>query len=431
MKPKLKIETAKTAELVPYANNAKIHSAEQVEEIAASIEAFGFNDPVGVWTRPDGVMEIVEGHGRIMAANLLHIDTVPIIRLDHLTDDQRRAYVHVHNQTTLSSGFDIEQLNLDLDSIPGYDWEDFGFDMELPPIDFAVNTSTSSLADRYTIPPFSVLDARSGTWRSRRAEWDECLGDVSATRDGKYGTISDGLFLAYNGGTSNFDPVLAEVMMRWFCPSGGKVLDPFAGEQTKGYVAGTLGFEYHGCDIRPEQVAVDREATQGLFGVSYYCGDSNEIDGIIAERGFDLVLTSPPYYDLEVYSKSDMSALPSYGDFMAELSNIFGRCCSMMKEDAFFVVKVGEIRDKKTGVYRGFVQDTIDAATAHGLKYYNELILLQPVGTARLRANKMMQTRKVVRVHQTVLVFYRGDMQALRKTLPALDYSELEAEDGE
>lgn len=136
MKPKLKIETAKTAELVPYANNAKIHSAEQVEEIAASIEAFGFNDPVGVWTRPDGVMEIVEGHGRIMAANLLHIDTVPIIRLDHLTDDQRRAYVHVHNQTTLSSGFDIEQLNLDLDSIPGYDWEDFGFEMpEAPDFD--------------------------------------------------------------------------------------------------------------------------------------------------------------------------------------------------------------------------------------------------------------------------------------------------------
>ena len=129
MNPKLKIERAKTAELLPYAHNAKIHSAKQVEEIAASIEAFGFNDPVGVWTRPDGRLEIVEGHGRIMAANLLGIDAVPIIKLDHLTDDQRRAYVHVHNQTTLSSGFDIEQLNLELDELPGYDWEDFGFDL--------------------------------------------------------------------------------------------------------------------------------------------------------------------------------------------------------------------------------------------------------------------------------------------------------------
>lgn len=129
MQPKLKVEKAKTADLIPYVGNAKIHSAEQIEQIAASIEQFGFSDPVGVWTNKDGQLEIVEGHGRVLAASLLDMDSVPIIRLDHLDDDARRAYVHVHNQTTLSSGFDVDSLVFDLNSIEGFDWEEFGFDL--------------------------------------------------------------------------------------------------------------------------------------------------------------------------------------------------------------------------------------------------------------------------------------------------------------
>jgi ParB-like chromosome segregation protein Spo0J len=126
--PELKVELARTVDLVPYAGNAKIHSAEQVEQIAASIEEFGFDDPVGVWTNADGEPEIVEGHGRVMAANLLGMEHVPVIYLDHLTDEQRRAYVHVHNQTTLSSGFDLDALAADMADLPTFDWAEFGFD---------------------------------------------------------------------------------------------------------------------------------------------------------------------------------------------------------------------------------------------------------------------------------------------------------------
>lgn len=125
--PKLKVERAKTADLIPYVGNAKIHTAEQVDQIAASIEQFGFSDPIGVWTNPDGRLEIVEGHGRVMAANLLGMEEVPIIRLDHLDDAARRAYTHVHNQTALSSGFDFGILDEELTSIDGFDWADFGF----------------------------------------------------------------------------------------------------------------------------------------------------------------------------------------------------------------------------------------------------------------------------------------------------------------
>lgn len=127
--PELSIVMLPTDELVPYAGNAKIHTDEQVEQIAASIEQFGFDDPVGVWHDADGNPVIVEGHGRILAAKRLGIEQVPTISLDHLSDEQRRAYVHVHNQTTLTSGFDLEALQQELAALPEFDWGAFGFDL--------------------------------------------------------------------------------------------------------------------------------------------------------------------------------------------------------------------------------------------------------------------------------------------------------------
>lgn len=129
MQPKLKIETMKVADLVPYAGNAKEHPDWQVDQIAESIETFGMNDPVGIWHDKDGRPTIVEGHGRVLALRQLGIEECPVIALDHLDDDARRAYVHVHNQTTLTSGFDLDALNAELADIPGFDWEAFGFEV--------------------------------------------------------------------------------------------------------------------------------------------------------------------------------------------------------------------------------------------------------------------------------------------------------------
>ena len=127
--PRLRIEYVPTDTLAPYANNAKEHGEDDVESIAASIDQFMFNDPIGVWTNPEGVTEIVEGHGRVMAAKRLGIGELPIIRLDHLTDEQRRAYAHVHNQTTMNTGFDFDVLERELAELD-FDWEDFGFDFD-------------------------------------------------------------------------------------------------------------------------------------------------------------------------------------------------------------------------------------------------------------------------------------------------------------
>ena len=123
---KLKIEYVKKDSLIPYANNAKLHTPEQVEQIKKSIVEFGFNDPIAVW----GENEIIEGHGRLLAVmELPQIDSVPVIRLDDLTDEQRRAYMLVHNKLTMNTDFDLGILSEELDKI-ALDMGKYGFDID-------------------------------------------------------------------------------------------------------------------------------------------------------------------------------------------------------------------------------------------------------------------------------------------------------------
>lgn len=122
----LKIEYLDKKALKPYARNAKLHPAEQVEQIKKSIEQFGFNDPIAVY----GKNEIIEGHGRLLAVmEMDDVEEVPVIRLDHLSDEQRRAYSLVHNKLTMNSPFDIQLLSAELDELADFDIDmsEFGF----------------------------------------------------------------------------------------------------------------------------------------------------------------------------------------------------------------------------------------------------------------------------------------------------------------
>lgn len=137
--PELEVREMAVADLVPYANNAKKHPKEQIDQIAESISEFGNCDPIAVWHNEDGEAEIVEGHGRVMALKQLGIDTAPVIYLDHLTDEQRRIYTHVHNQTTINSGFDEQALIEDMDNLNA-DWEALGFEEYMPVTDEGFGT---------------------------------------------------------------------------------------------------------------------------------------------------------------------------------------------------------------------------------------------------------------------------------------------------
>lgn len=122
----LKIEYISIDELKPYKHNAKIHTDEQIKQIAKSIKEFGFNDPIAV----DEENIIIEGHGRLFAAKELGMDKLPIIRLEGLTDQQKKAYILAHNQLTLNTGFDLDILKDELNRITDFNMEDFGLDID-------------------------------------------------------------------------------------------------------------------------------------------------------------------------------------------------------------------------------------------------------------------------------------------------------------
>lgn len=125
----MKIEKIDINKIKPYEKNAKIHTPEQIEQIKKSIQEFGMNDPIAVWGKDN---LIVEGHGRLEALKQLGYTEVECIRLDHLTDEERRAYTLAHNKLTMNTDFDIDILNDELFNIDNIDMELFGFDVELP-----------------------------------------------------------------------------------------------------------------------------------------------------------------------------------------------------------------------------------------------------------------------------------------------------------
>lgn len=120
----LKIEMMKLEDIQPYENNAKIHTGEQVEQIKKSIEEFGFNDPIAI----DENNTIIEGHGRYFALQELGYTEVECIRLKGLTEEQKKAYMLVHNQLTMNTGFDLDLLETELSDIISIDMNQFGFD---------------------------------------------------------------------------------------------------------------------------------------------------------------------------------------------------------------------------------------------------------------------------------------------------------------
>ena len=272
------------------------------------------------------------------------------------------------------------------------------------------------LRDKFIEPPFSVLDTKSGNWQGRKREWlrkgikSEIGRDDNTLKYSKM--INDKI---NKNGTSIFDPALCELMYKWFCNDGGKILDPFAGGSVRGIVAHYLKYYYVGIELRQEQVDANRENAAEILPVnnqpSWHVGDSDSILDCDFLYEFDMIFSCPPYMDLEVYS-DDENDLSNMTDekFIEKYKSIIKKSCSKLKKDGYAVFVVGDVRDKKTGFYKDFIGITKQVFYDAGMSLYNECIFLENgISSAAMRADRIFTSgKKLVKIHQNILVFKRG-----------------------
>lgn len=420
------IQDLKIDSIREYEHNPR-HNEQAVEAVAESIKQFGFRVPVVV----DKNRTIIAGHTRVKAAALLGMDAVPCLVADDMNPEQVKAFRLADNKTGELAEWDFDLLEQELAELTAFDVDmtAFGFDESLFDIDEPtegeeLEEHRETLQERFIVPPFSILDTKQGYWQDRKDIWKRIIKSDEGREQGLLGQGLKELAEKTGAdltGTSIFDPVLCEVLLNWFCPAGGKVIDPFAGGSVRGLVSVLLGNEYTGVDLSAEQIKANIknykaiEGRQDLTGAelnapNWINGDSATIDQLVTDDGFDFLLTCPPYADLEVYSDDprDISNMP-YEQFLEVYREIIRKATAKLKDNAYAAIVVGEVRDKH-GYYYNFVGDTVEAFRAAGLEFYNECILLNQIATGAMRAGRQFSAfRKVVKTHQNVLIFVKGN----------------------
>jgi hypothetical protein len=282
-----------------------------------------------------------------------------------------------------------------------------------------------SLLDKYMVPPFTILDRRQGYWQERARQWkglgiESELGRAEGAKAFTTGHLAEGDYGKAFASTevSIFDPVICEIAYHWFCPPGGLVLDPFAGGSVRGIVAAASGRRYVGVDLSGAQCVANRVQAERIIEdedkrPAWIEGDALEVlHGYLGDMP-DMLFTCPPYGDLEVYSDhpSDLSNMDAAG-FAEAYAAIIHEAVFALRQDSFAVFVVGNYRNKK-GHLHDLVGLTVRAFNAAGARFYNEAIILDPIGTAAVRAPRQFAAqRKLVRVHQQLLVFVKGDAKA-------------------
>lgn len=453
--------------------------SDAAHRLKASILANNFTQPFYVWEDPEnGTIFCLDGkHRTLMLEQLIKEGyNVPYLlpaTFIHCENKKEAAklvtiYSSIYARVSQQGLFDfLKEYELDFAELqdqmdlPEFDMLEM---MELlNPTDAASTQAAearASLQEKFIIPPFSIFDTRQGYWMDRKRKW------IAMGLESEEGRPEE-LFMAKSGqssgiynlrnrmreatgqdpswdeilkeakkrgmhvytGTSIFDPVLTEVIYTWFNVPGGHILDPFAGGSVRGIVASELGFPYSGIDIRPEQVEVNIKQGKLLNAelANWITGDSCQMAHLLPESfQADLVFTCPPYADLEVYSdlEGDLSTM-EYDKFLKVYREIISQACGRLKEDRFACFVVGDIRDE-AGIYRNFVSQTIEAFSDAGLVLYNEIILINVAGSLPVRVGRQMaNSRKVGKMHQNVLVFYKGDPKKIKENYPEIEVKEI------
>lgn len=436
----MEIEKVNIEELISPEYNPREITPEEMEKLKTSIQEFGYVDPIIVNKVNN---HIVGGNQRYEALKQLGYKEVDVILIHEPNIDREKMInIRLNNssgkwdtnqlQNILNdlelkeldislTGFDIKNLKMEeINKIPTNETItadlNNGLTEEKPnPLGKIIDTysgenntgEAGSLKRDYIQPPFSILKANSKDWLDMKKELNDNINDNIESREN---LISDEF------GTSLFDPVLATLMIKWFAPKGkSNIIDCFSGDSTIGAIADMLGHKFTGIELRQEQVDLNNSRLKS--GQSrYICDDGQNVLNHVAEKSQDLLFSCPPYYDLEVYSDlpNDASNQGTYDDFMKILENAFTDTAKTLKDDRFAVIVTANIRDKQ-GFYYPIVSDINKIFMKAGMRLYNDMVIADPLGSAGLRARRQFRNRKVVKVHQNILIFYKGDVNKIRE----------------
>lgn len=464
-------ESVPVAQLKAAPYNPRRISDAALDGLQASVETFGLVQDIVVNRRNN---HVVGGHQRLKVAVRQGATEVPVTWVD-LDMKAEKALNVVLNSPSISGEFtvDLQALlaEIELDTPEIYRSMLLEQLKDTMPDPNSGKDPGANLALRFGVPPLSVLDSRQGYWQSRKTAWisigieselgrgenllkmsdtllepdpakraakqsgrltfatgaertDPVSRMIVARGDRRAGTVGEIKTVGFEGGdnyqgsgTSIFDPVLAEVAYRWFCPTAGQVYDPFAGGSVRGIVAARLGLKYTGIDLRKEQVEANETQAARLIKrkadrPTWITGDSLNVATLAPALQADMIFSCPPYADLEVYSDDpqDLSTM-EWDEFVRAYRTIIREAVEKLRDHRFCVFVVGEVRGKANmGAYRGLVPETIRAFQDAGAAFYNEAILVNAIGSAALRAaSNLTKGRKITKVHQNVLTFVKGD----------------------
>lgn len=257
--------------------------------------------------------------------------------------------------------------------------------------------------------PFSVFDPYAvAEVRGREKDWKAWIGDMGETRRGAL-CVKSTIWGTY---TSIFSPVLADAILAVWAPAApAAILDPFAGGGTRAFMACRLGYDYTGIELRPAEVGrIDRRAAELKLHPTIYRGDACTVIFELSAECMDFIYTCPPYYNLERYGggKADLSMARTYEDFLCRLRRVMVGCYRALRRTGRAVWVVGNFR---TGRGRNrlvdFRGDLIRAGLDCGFALDEIAVLKRKPGSAARRMGLSLRRRRLVRVHEYVVVFQR------------------------
>jgi len=280
-----------------------------------------------------------------------------------------------------------------------------------------------TMSDYFGVAPFSILNTTDKDWINRKQRWNKLINDTGQARKNVLaGGSSEKDVMNNMNGSSILDAVLAELMIKWFTEEGFTTFDPFAGDTVFGFISGYLKRPFEGIELRQEQVNFNQmQCNRENLNCKYICDTSENMNNHIENGSKDFIFSCPPYADLEVYSdlKEDLSTM-SHEVFFKVYEKVLKNTYSKLKNDRFAVIVTSEVRNKK-GEYIRLVPNTINIMVEAGYIYYNDIILMNSVGTLPMRTGRHMNAgRKIGRRHQNVLVFYKGNPNNIKNNFSEL-----------